>query len=119
VVNDPIITILQVYQVDYTRGVIHYRLEARNPETGESFQVCLCEEEFRGNFEADWALLTYWDKHRPFNMNRTRKILQMAGPAANRAAWYALPNTERAECVKSPNIGAVPVKSSEISRAQQ
>lgn len=64
----------------------------RNPETGGSFQVCLCEEEFRGNFEADWTLLTYWDKHRPFNMNQTRKILQMAGPAANRAARSALPN---------------------------
>ena len=100
-------------------ALIKYRLEACNPETGESFQVCLGEEEFRGKLRANWALLTYWDKHGPSKMNRIRKILQMAGPAANRAAWSALPNTERAECVKSPNIGAVPVKSSEISRAQQ
>lgn len=69
--------------------------------------------------KANWALLTYWDKHGPSEMNRIRKILQMTGPAANRAAWSALPNNERAECVKSPNIDAVPVKSSEISRPQQ
>lgn len=67
--DNPSVTILRLYQVDYAGGLINYQVEAHSPETEETFQVCLRKEEFMGNFGVDWALLTYWDEHRPSSVN--------------------------------------------------